>query len=128
MGVPVATGRSTIRFGQAMIRPITFMPPATDYPFFKDPLSINVPAPLKGWGAPSASSSPISKEPPTLPLDDLDTTKSMADLAVLVEDDDDDETFTPHKTDSLKSRDTHGSSKWRGSPPAKKVWTESPVS
>ena len=117
MGVPMATGRSTIRFGQAVIWPITFMPSATDYPFFKKPLSIDVPAPQKGWGAPSASSSPISKEPPTLPLDDLDTTKSMADLAVLIEDDDDDETFTPHKTDSLKSRDTHGSSKWRGITP-----------
>ena len=128
MGVPVATGRSTIRFGQAMIQPITFMPPAMGYPFFKKPLSINVPAPQKRWGAPSASSSPISKEPPTLPLDNLGTTKSMADLAVLVEDDNDDETFTPHKTDSSKSRDTHGSSKQWGSPPAKKAQTESPVS
>ena len=49
----------------------------------------------------------------------------MADLAVLIEDDDDDDTFTPHKMDSSKSRDTHKSSKWWGSPPAKKVQTES---
>ena len=104
------------------------MPPATDYPFFKKPLSINVPAPQKGWGAPSASSSPIFKEPPSLPIDDLDTTKSIADLVVLIEDDDDDETFTPHKMGSLKSRDTHRSSKQWGSPPAKKAWTKSPVS
>ena len=104
------------------------MPPATDYPFFKKPLSIDVPAPQKGWGTPSASSSPISKTPPKSPLDNLDTTKSVADLVVLIEDDDDDETFTPHKTDSLKSRDTHGSSKWQGSPPPKKVQTVSPVS
>ena len=106
-GVPVATSRSTVKF---VIRPIAFAPPATDYPFFKKPLSTNVPAPQKGWGAPSAFSSPISKELPTLPLDDPDTTKPMADLAVLTEDDGDDETFNPHKTDSLKSRDTHGSS------------------
>ena len=38
-GVPTATGRSTIRFGQALVRPVTFAPPATDYPFFKKPLS-----------------------------------------------------------------------------------------
>ena len=93
------------------------MPPATDYPFFKKPLSIDVPAPQKGWGTPSASSSPISKAPPKSPLDDPDTTKSMADLVVLIEDDDDDKTFTPHKMDSLKSRDTHGSSKWQGITP-----------
>ena len=37
MGVPTATGRSTIRFGQVMIQPITFTPPAMDYPFFKKP-------------------------------------------------------------------------------------------
>ena len=129
MGVPVATGRSTIKFGQAVIRPIAFAPPAIDYPFFKKPLSTNVPAPQKGWGAPSASSSPILKEPPTLPLDNPDTTKPMADLVVLIEDDDDDdEMFTPHKMDSSKLRDAHGSFKQWGSPPDKKAQTESPVS
>ena len=126
MGVPVATGRSTIRFGQAMIQPVTFMPPATDYPFFKKPLSINVSAPQNGWGAPSASSSPISKAPSKSLLDDLNTTKSMANLVALIEDDDDNEPFTPHKMGSSKSRDICGSSKWWGSPPAKKVQTESP--
>ena len=61
MGVPVATSRSTIKFGQAVIQPIAYVPPATDYPLFKKPLSTNVPAPQKGWGAPSASSSPYSR-------------------------------------------------------------------
>ena len=127
MGVPAATSRSTIKFGQAVIQPIAFTLPATDYPFFKKPLSTNAPAPQKGWGAPSASSSPIFKEPHTLPLDNPDITKPLADLAVLIEDDDDDETFTPCKSDSSKLRDVCRSSKWWGSPPAKKAWTESLV-
>ena len=88
------------------------MPPATDYPFFKKPISTNVPAPQKGWGAPSASSSPLLKEPHMLPLDNPDITKPLADLAVLIEDDDDDDrTFTPHKMDSSKLRDVCESSK-----------------
>ena len=99
-----------------------------DYPFFKKPISTNVPAPQKGWGAPSASSSPLFKEPHTLPLDNPDITKPLADLVVLTEDDDDDDkTFTPHKTDSSKLRDVCESSKWWGSPPAKKAWTKSLV-
>ena len=127
MGVLVATSRSTIRFGQAVIQPVTFVPPAMDYPFFKKPLSINVLTPHKGWGTPSASSSPISKVPPKSPLDDLDTTKSMADIVVLIEDDDDDETFAPRKMVSSKLRETHESSKWQRSLPAKKAHTESPA-
>ena len=105
-GVPVSSSRPTIRFGQVMIQPITFVPPATDYTIFKKPLSINVPTPQKGWGTPSASSSPISKAPPKSSLDDLDTTKSMADLVVVIEDDDDDddETFAPCRTQSSKLR------------------------
>ena len=59
MSAPTATGRSTIKFGQAVIWPVTFMPPTMDYSFFKKPVSTNVPAPQKGWGAPSASSSPL---------------------------------------------------------------------
>ena len=35
----VATGRLTICFGQAVIQPITHVPPAVDYTFFKKPLS-----------------------------------------------------------------------------------------
>ena len=126
MGVPMSTSRSTIKFGQAMIEPITFVPPAMGYTFLKKPLSINVLALQKGWGTPSASSSPISKVPPKSPLNDADTTKSMVDLVSLVEDDDD-ETFAPHKMDSSKLRETHGSSKQQGSPPTKKAHTESPA-
>ena len=40
---------------------------------------------------------------------------------------DDDETFTTHKMDSSKLRDVCGEFKLWGSPPAKKVWTESLV-
>ena len=128
MGVPAATGRSTIKFGQAVIQPIAFVPPTMDYPFFKKPISTNVPAPQKGWGAPSASSSLLLKEPHMSPLDNPDITKPLVDLAVLIEgDDDDDKMFTPQKMDSLKLRDVHKSSKWQGSPPAKKAWTESLV-
>ena len=87
-----------------------------------------MPTPQKGWGTPSASSSPISKVPPKSSLDDPDTTKSMADLVVVIEDDDDDdETFAPCRTQSSKSRETHRSSKQRESPPAKKAHTKSPM-
>ena len=97
-----------------------------DYTFFKKPLSIDVPAPQKGWGTPSASNSLISKVPPKSSLDDLDATKSMAYLVVLIEDDEN-ETSAPCRMDSSKSRETHGSSKQWGSPPAKKAHTESPA-
>ena len=127
MGASASTGRSTIKFGQAMIQPVTHMQPAMDYTFFKKPLPINVLTPPKGWGTPGATSSPMSKAPPKSFLDDPVTTKSMADLMMLVEDDDD-ETFAPHKTDSTKSRETHRSSKQCGSPPAKKACIKSPVS
>ena len=50
MGVPMSSSRPTIKFGQAVIRPITFMPPAMDYTFFKKPLSINVPTPQERVG------------------------------------------------------------------------------
>ena len=84
-------------------------------------------APLKGWGTPGATSSPLSKVPPKSSLDDLDTAEPMVDPMVRVEDDDD-QTFTPCKTDLSKSREAHRSSKQWGSPPAKKAHTESPVS
>ena len=61
VSAPTVTGRSTIKFGQAVIQPITFVPPTMDYSFFKKPVSTNVPAPQRGWGAPSASSSPLLK-------------------------------------------------------------------
>ena len=61
VSVPVATGRSTIKSGQAVIQPVTFVPLVMDYSFFKKPISTDVPAPQRGWGAPSASSSPLLK-------------------------------------------------------------------
>ena len=98
-----------------------------DYAFFKKPLPIEVSAPPKGWGTPGATSSPISKVPPKSSLDDLDTAESIVDLTVLIEDDDD-VTFATHKTDSSKSKETHRSSKWQGSPPVKKASPEGPAS
>ena len=38
---------------------------------------------------------------------------------------DDDDTFTPHKTDRLRPEETHGTLKQLGSPPAKKACIES---
>ena len=62
-----------------------------------------------------------------LPLDNPDITKPLVDLVMLIEDDDDNKTFTPHKMDSSKLRDVCRSSKQWGLPPAKKVHTESLV-
>ena len=86
------------------------MPPAVDYTFFRKPLPIEVPAPPKRWESLGAASTPMSKAPPKSSLDGLDAPESMVDLTGLSEDHDD-ETFTPHKTDSSKSREAHGSSK-----------------
>ena len=44
---PMVAGRSTIKFGQAVIQPITFTQPAMDYPFFKKPASTHVSMPQK---------------------------------------------------------------------------------
>ena len=112
---PTVTGRSTIKFGQAVIRPITFTQPAMDYPFFKKPVSTNVPTPQKGWGTPSVCSSPLLKEPHTSPQDTPDLTKSLTDPSVLTEDEggdgDDDETPAPDRMDSSNTKDVHESSK-----------------
>ena len=114
--------RSTIRFGQAMIQPVTHIPPVMDYTFFKKPLPIEVPAPPKGWKSPAATSTPLSKAMLKPSLDDLDTSEPMVDLTeVGDDDDDDDEMFAPCRMDSSKLRGTHESSKQWGSPPAKKV-------
>ena len=110
MSISAPAGRSTIRFGQAVIWPITLVLPAVDYTFFRKPLPIEVPTPPRRWECPGASSTPMSKATPKLSLDDLDTPESMVDLTRLSEDHDD-ETFTPCKTDSLKLRETHRSSK-----------------
>ena len=115
VSAPMVTGRSTIKFGQAMIWPVTFVPPATDYSFFKKPVSTDAPAPQRGWEAPSASSSPLLKEPHTSLPDTQDITKPLTDPAVLTEDDDgnddDDRTFAPGKADPSDIRDIHKGSK-----------------
>ena len=127
---PMVAGRSTIKFGQAMIWPITFMQPAMDYPFFKKPTSTNVPTPQKGWGTPCASSLPLLKEPHTSPQDTPDLTKSLTDPSVLTEDGggnvDDDEMPAPDRMGSSNTGDVHESSKQQELPPTKKVWTEDP--
>ena len=116
VSAPTVTGRSTIKFGQAVIWPVTFAPPTMDYSFFKKPVSTDVPASQRGWGAPSASSSPLLKEPHMSPPDTLDITKSLTDPLVLTEDDDcnddDDGTLAPGKTDPLDIRDVREGSKW----------------
>ena len=87
-----------------------------DYSFFKKPVSTDVPAPQKGWGAPSASSSPLLKEPHMSPPDTQNITEPLTDLAVLTDNDDgnddDDGMFTLGKTDPLDLRDVHEDSKW----------------
>ena len=128
---PMVAGRSTIKFGQAIIRPITFTQPATDYPFFKKPVSTHVSMPQKGWGTPSACSSPLLKEARTLsPQDTPDLTKSSTGPLVLIEDegvdddDDDDKAPAPDRTGSSNIKGICKSSKQQESPPAKKVQTE----
>ena len=101
------TGRSTIQFGQAMIWPITHVLPAVDYTFFKKPLPVGVAAPPTGWKSPGATSTPMSKAPPQSSLEELDTAEPTVDLTGL----NDDETFTPCKTDQLRLKETHRSSK-----------------
>ena len=111
MSISVQADRSTIRFGQAIIWPVTHVLPAVNYTFFRKPLPIEVPTPQKGWESPGATSTPMSKATPKFSLDvSLETPESMVDLMGFSEDHDD-ETFTPHKTDSLKLRETHRSSK-----------------
>ena len=96
--VPMVAGRSTIKFGQAVIWSVTFTQPAMDYPFFKKPASTHVSMPQKVWGTPSACSSPL-KESCMSPQDIPDLTKSSTDPSVLIEDeggdDDDDEAPAP---------------------------------
>ena len=113
---PTVAGRSTIKFGQAVIQPITFMQPAMDYPFFKKPVSTHVSTPQKGWGPPSACSSPLLKEPHMSPQDTLDLTKSLTDPSVLIKDeggndDDDDEAPAPNRMGSSNVKGVCESSK-----------------
>ena len=99
---PMVAGRSTIRFGQAVIRPVMFTQPTLDYPFFKKPACTPIPTPQKGWGTPDARSSPLLKESRTSPEDNPDLTKSSAEPSVIIEDvvGDEDEAPAPDKSGS----------------------------
>ena len=110
---PMVAGRSTIRFGQAMIRPVTFTQPTLDYPFFKKPASTPISTPQKGWGTPDACSSPLLKESRTSPEDTPDLTKSSAEPSVIIEDvvGDEDEVPAPDKLGSSNVKSTCESSK-----------------
>ena len=131
---PTVAGRSTIKFGQAMIQPITFTQPAMDYPFFKKPVSTHVSTPQKVWGTQSACSSPLLKESHTSPQDTLDLTKTSTDPLVFIkdeggnddddDDDDDDEAPAPDRMGSSNVKGVCKSSKQHESPPTKKVQTE----
>ena len=128
VSAPTVTRISTIKFGQAMIQPVTFAQPTMDYPFFKKPVSTNVPTPWKGWRAPIASSSPLLKELHPSPPDTPDLTKSLTDQSVFTKDDGgddgDDRTPAPGRADSSNIRDICKGSKQQESPPTKKAWTE----
>ena len=122
---PTVAGRSTIRFGQAMTRPAAFTQPG--YPFFKQPASTPISTPQKGCGTPYACSSPLLKESSASPEDTPDVAKSSAVPSVIIDVvDDDDEASIPDKSRSSNVKSTHGSSKQRESPPAKKAQTEDP--
>ena len=115
VSAPTVAGRSTIKFGQAVIWPITFAPPTMDYSFFKKPVSTDVPAPQRGWGVPNASSSPLLKEPCMSPPNTPDITKSLTDPSVLTEDeggnDGNNRMPTPGRTDSTNIGDVCEGSK-----------------
>ena len=59
---PTVAGRHTIKFGQAVIWPVTFTQPALDSSFFKKPASTPISMPQKVWETPEACSSPLLKE------------------------------------------------------------------
>ena len=110
---PTVAGRSTIRFGQAVIRPVTFTQPTLDYPFFKKPVSTPISTPQKGWGTPDACSSPLLKESRTSPEDNPDLTKSSAEPSVIIKDvvGHEDEVPAPDKSGSSNVMSTRESSK-----------------
>ena len=90
----MVAGRSTIKFGQAVIWPVTFTQPALDYLFFKKPASTPISMSQKVWETPDAHSSPLLKKFHTSPQDTPGLTKSSTEPSVLIEDvvgDDDDE-------------------------------------
>ena len=121
---PSVAGRSTIKFGQAVIWPVTFMQPALDYPFFKKPASTPISMPQKGWGTPDACSSPLLKESRVSPEDIPDLTKSSAKASVVIKDvvgndDDEDEVRAPDISGLSNVKSVHENSKQQESPPCK---------
>ena len=122
---PTVAGSSTIRFGQAVTRPVTFTQPG--YPLFKKPTSTPTSTPQKGCATPYAHSSPLLKESSASPEDTPDLAKSSAVPLVIIDVvDDDNEASVPDKWGSSNVKNTHKSSKQRESPPAKKAQTEDP--
>ena len=108
---PTVAGRSTIKFGQAVIQPVTFTQPALDYPFFKKPASTPISMPQKVWETPDACSSPLSRESRMSPQDTLGLTKSSTEPSVVIKDvvgDDDD------NEDEAPAHDRLGSSNMKG--------------
>ena len=85
--------RSTIRFGQAMIWPITHVSPAVDFGFFKKPLPAEVPTPPMGWKSLGTSSTPQARPPLQLSGDNLDKMDPTVDFMGC----EDDKLFAPHK-------------------------------
>ena len=114
--------RSTIRFSQAIIWPITHVSPAVDLSFFKKPLPAEVSTPPVGWKSLGASSTPWVKTPLEALEEDLDKTEPTVDLMGC---NDDGESLTPHKERSSRLKEVQGSSKHQGSPPAKKAHLDS---
>ena len=127
---PMVAGRSTIKFGQAVIWPVTFTQPALDYPFFKKPASTPISTPQKGWGTPDACSSPLLKESCMSPEDIPDLTKSPTEPLVVIEDvvgnndGNDDEAPVPDRSGSSNVKGICETSRQQESPPAKKAQTE----
>ena len=125
---PTVAMRFTIKFGQAVIRPVTFTQPGPDHPFFKKPTGTPVSMPQKGWGTPDACSSPLLKESCASTVGTPDLTKSSAEQLVVIEDvvGDDNEDKAPVLNRSISSnvKSARESSKQQESPPAKKARTE----
>ena len=113
--------RSTIRFNQAVMWPITHMLPAVDFDFFKKPLPVEVPTPLMRWKSLRASSIPLAKPSLQSSGEDLNKMDPPIDLTGC----EDDEFYTPCKESSSKLKEIHGSSKWWDRPPAKRAHVDS---
>ena len=112
---PMVAARSTIKFGQVVIWPVTFMQPGLDHSFFKKPASTPVSMPQKGWGTPDARSSPLLKESCVSPEGTPDLTKSSAEPSVVNEDvvgnDDEDEVPALDRSVLLNVKSAHESPK-----------------